>query len=53
MKTYVVLFILLTLAACHRDDPPAVPDAGQARQLDEAEAMLNDSAADDANAAGR
>jgi hypothetical protein len=39
MTKYLV-FALLVLAACRKDDPPA-PTAQQSDQLNEAEAMLN------------
>lgn len=45
MKKYLVLTILLFLAACRRDEPPA-PTAEQSAQLNEAEEMLNDLAED-------
>jgi hypothetical protein len=42
--------LLLVLSACDRDRPPE-PDADQHAKLDEAEAMLNDMAANEEGAA--
>lgn len=50
MKLGLALSALLGLAACNRDEPPA-PTAEQASQLDEAEAMLNNMAANEEGAA--
>ena len=40
---YLVAFALLSLSACHKDEPPA-PTAEQSRQLNEAEDMLDNMA---------
>jgi hypothetical protein len=41
-----VLALALALAACHKDQPPA-PTAEQAEQLNDAENLLNDVAANE------
>ena len=41
MKNSLVLIAVMLLTACGEDRPPA-PTAEENRQLDEAEAMLND-----------
>ncbi len=51
MKLTPVLFALL-LTACRSEAPPA-PTSEQAAQLDEAEAMLNDLAANEEGPADR
>jgi hypothetical protein len=43
---YRTLVLALVLAGCRNDGPPA-PTAEQANQLDDAEAMLNDLAANE------
>jgi hypothetical protein len=51
MKLAPVILAML-LAACRNEAPPA-PTSEQARQLDEAEAMLNDLAANEEGPADR
>jgi hypothetical protein len=46
----IILSLALIVAACDRDRPPA-PTEEQAAHLDEAEAMLNDMAANEEGAA--
>ena len=50
MKTRLMALAVLACAACERDRPPA-PTTEQSQQLDEAEAMLNDMAANEEGAA--
>ena len=49
-KQLLALMLIATAAGCDRDRPPA-PTSEQTAQLDEAEAMLNDMAADEEGAA--
>jgi hypothetical protein len=49
---YVIAFALLLLPACRKDEPPA-PTAAQSAQLNEAEDMLNDVAANEEGPADR
>ena len=48
--TKKAIILCLILAGCERDRPPA-PTSEQSHQLDEAEAMLNDMAANEKGAA--
>ena len=50
MDKRLIGLVLLAGAACERDRPPA-PTTEQSQQLDEAEAMLNDMAANEEGAA--
>lgn len=52
MRLAIVLLMLGALTACNRDEPPA-PSAEQTDQLNEAEAMLNDLAANEEGPADR
>jgi hypothetical protein len=45
MRTPILLFVLLSLAAC-RDDRPPAPTAEQSDQLNDAENMLDNAAND-------
>ena len=49
-KQLLALMLIATVAGCDRDRPPA-PTSEQTAQLDEAEAMLNDMAANEEGAA--
>jgi hypothetical protein len=49
-KQLLALMLIATAAGCDRDRPPA-PTSEQTAQLDEAEAMLNDMAANEEGAA--
>ena len=50
MTRLALALLPIALAGCERDRPPA-PTAEQSSQLDEAEAMLNDMAANEEGAA--
>jgi hypothetical protein len=42
-----ILFALILLAGCDREEKPAAPTAAESARLDDAEAMLNDLAANE------
>lgn len=47
MRLYIFLFLVLTLAACDRAERPEAPTAVEAERLNEAEAMLDNMAANE------
>ena len=47
MRLYLFLFLVLLLAGCHREETPKAPTAEQNAQLDDADAMLDNLAANE------